>query len=419
MTAPLWHEEFRNVAIMYYHSLKTFVQKHCHFNNFWSKIVKFHCSPDSSKLYGVKTFFQNQPVLKVQRDSHFLYIPRYQLIYVYLVRCNFKKDNVQYVCKAQGFWLDVVNAWVVFNYTEPNTVKQILNQIVWCNSQIRVNNKPICVNSYANAGIGKIIDFLDENTGSFLQYEALMSKYPFKINYLQYQSMLDAIPNHWKKILKENKPALHIEIRTPLDVIMEAPHPARMVYNKLISNYAIISDIQLKCQNLGIIVTKDEVEFSLMTKPLTNITKYRAFHYRLLHNAIILNNRLYYYRLVDTQNCSFCANYKEDVKHFFYECKIVQSISKHICLEYHIDFQNVTFKDIFMNTISKAQNDCKNLIMIIVKQNLYAARCQKTKPNAHKIVQEIEFIKQMELNSAQSVKQMKLVKQKWNLVNLN
>ena len=40
---------------------------------------------------------------------------------------------------------------------------------------------------------------------------------------------------------------------------------------------------------------------------ITNINKYRSFQFRLLHRAVLLNDRLSKWGVVDTEMCSFCG----------------------------------------------------------------------------------------------------------------
>ena len=52
-------------------------------------------------------------------------------------------------------------------------------------------------------------------------------------------------------------------------------------------------------------------------------------------------------------------------------------------------------------------------IMLIIKQNLYAARCLKIKPNANNIIREVNFIKNLEIHAAKTNKSQAYYKRKW------
>ena len=56
--------------------------------------------------------------------------------------CNYDSCDIQFACKASGFWLSVVKAWSKYNYNVPEGLEQIVNRIMWLNSHIRVQGKP-------------------------------------------------------------------------------------------------------------------------------------------------------------------------------------------------------------------------------------------------------------------------------------
>ena len=56
---------------------------------------------------------------------------------------------------------------------------------------------------------------------------------------------------------------------------------------------------------------------------VTNIPKYRSFQYRLLHRAIVTNVQLHYYKLTNSDQCSFCHMQRETYSHLFIQCKKV------------------------------------------------------------------------------------------------
>ena len=43
------------------------------------------------------------------------------------------------------------------------------------------------------------MDFTDENTGCVYMYERLKAKYHFAISFIEYHSLINAIPVGWKK----------------------------------------------------------------------------------------------------------------------------------------------------------------------------------------------------------------------------
>ena len=56
---------------------------------------------------------------------------------------------------------------------------------------------------------------------------------------------------------------------------------------------------------------------------VTNCTRYRNFQYRLLVFNIYTNDRLFYWKLTDLQDCSICGRAKDNLIHMLVKCHIV------------------------------------------------------------------------------------------------
>ena len=50
--------------------------------------------------------------------------------------CNFNEQDIKHICKASGFWLDVITYWANFNFHEVNDIHTLLKQRLWLNSHI-------------------------------------------------------------------------------------------------------------------------------------------------------------------------------------------------------------------------------------------------------------------------------------------
>ena len=50
--------------------------------------------------------------------------------------CNFNEQDIKHICKASGFWLDVITYWANFNFHEVNDIHTLLKQRLQLNSHI-------------------------------------------------------------------------------------------------------------------------------------------------------------------------------------------------------------------------------------------------------------------------------------------
>ena len=60
------------------------------------------------------------------------------------------------------FWRVVLEYWCAVNYTPPMSNAQVRDQILWYDSDIRVDNKVIFYQKWYKAGIIRVEDILDE-----------------------------------------------------------------------------------------------------------------------------------------------------------------------------------------------------------------------------------------------------------------
>ena len=98
---------------------------------------------------------------------------------------------------------DILNAWAHYSFHTPKTTLEIRNQFIWFNSHIKINGKPTFHNIMYYTGITHVKHLLNQY-GNILKYHDFIQKYGIHINYLNYFSIVSAIPASWKVILLEN-----------------------------------------------------------------------------------------------------------------------------------------------------------------------------------------------------------------------
>ena len=128
------------------------------------------------------------------------------------------------------------------------------------------------------------------------------------------------------------------------------------------------------------------------------MVKYRSFQYRLLHNAVILNNRMSHWQPHNAGKCTFCNAHDKNLVHFFKDCVVSKKIwkisFKYMRIKYgeELVFEDLDIATIVLNDIRENKYSYLNLLLLVIKQKLYAFRCLKKTPNAQLIIKEFEFI---------------------------
>ena len=110
---------------------------------------------------------------------------------------------MQYILKLEPESCDllvtfqVLKAWSKINYSRKNTLTDILDSIIWYNSDILVGKKPIFYQKCYEKGIVKIRDILNANN-QFLSYNEFCRRYGHTIDWIRYYGLIEAIPPDYK-----------------------------------------------------------------------------------------------------------------------------------------------------------------------------------------------------------------------------
>ena len=79
----------------------------------------------------------------------------------------------------------------------------MLNQIIWNKQFIRDNKSSVFFPGWKKIGIENLSCVFDNKSNTLMTFTTFMQKYNVNINFLQYCSLLSAIPQEWKTMLKQ------------------------------------------------------------------------------------------------------------------------------------------------------------------------------------------------------------------------
>ena len=220
--------------------------------------------------------------------------------------CNLYEKDVNNVVKyADAFWCSVLKAWCLYHYSDKK--EEAVDQIIWLNSDIRVNNAPIWWETPAKCGLMYVSQLVDTNTHEYLSFEEVSDCYCLTI--LQFNTLKVSIPKAWKTATAEYTDSKFATFN-------KSPHPARLVY-QLINEVADVSGTNARCmQDLGNVEFDIVEEVQFINKSMS-VAKYQSFQYRLLHRAIIMNIHLQRWGIVQDENSSLCELAPETYRHLF------------------------------------------------------------------------------------------------------
>ena len=93
--------------------------------------------------------------------------------------------DVGIIIDKPKFWKETLQAWCEFHHYWPTTGIQVRSQVLWLNSSIRINNKPIIWISYLTVGMIYIQDVLNM-AGVPMTYDELTLEFGKCITWLEY-----------------------------------------------------------------------------------------------------------------------------------------------------------------------------------------------------------------------------------------
>ena len=121
-----------------------------------------------------------------------------------LFKCNYDYNLLDLNGHLPEFYEQIIYYWQEIAAMEPHNKHEILSQTIWNNKFITINKKMIYLPCWHRAGIKQISDLFDEHESRFLPFLSFCNKYTLKCNFLQYYSLISAIPERWKKLLQKN-----------------------------------------------------------------------------------------------------------------------------------------------------------------------------------------------------------------------
>ena len=97
-----------------------------------------------------------------------------------ILRVQLRAEHFELLRCENLFWTDVLRIWLKVNYEAPISNQQVKEQVIWFNSNIKVDNKPFIFRKWYENGISQIKDLLDDE-GNFLSYRQLANKFSLSL----------------------------------------------------------------------------------------------------------------------------------------------------------------------------------------------------------------------------------------------
>ena len=340
----------------------------------------------------------------------------------YIYQINLKPSDASKLLNCSSkIWKEILIAWCKFNYHEPKSKKDILNQGIWYNSNLKLSNH-FYVNQIASrAGLVNVHQMFELN-GLFISFDTYVNRFQSK-NFIWYQAFISRFPEEWLLLLQKD----HVRIETlngneKLQKIKKANpslSPSKIIYWEILSKLPPQTKrVQWELQ-LGVEISSMEWK-KILTTPasLTQCTKLKAFQYRLTNRILTTNVQRNKWDSTVPFLCTFCNAEPESVVHLLVSCEVVTKVWKLLkkWLNYYcyIEFEISPYVIIF-NRYKDSFPLLVNTIILVTKQYIYARKCLNESPNFNNLIKHIAIYRNLERAFAFKNAQYSKYKTKWSI----
>ena len=104
----------------------------------------------------------------------------------------------------------------------------------------------------------------------------------------------------------------------------------------------------------------------------------RYFQYKVLNNALYLNEKLFFFDISETSQCSFCNQNNETIEHLFCHCFVAKTLWNDLntFFENHLSLYDLTPQAAFFGFTEKGLDDTilQNHLLLVFKICLHKSR---------------------------------------------
>ena len=306
------------------------------------------------------------------------------------------------------FYDELVKTWASVHFSEPVGIDDIMSQVIWYNSHIKIEGKPYCNKKWYNGNIKYVNDIVISGGKRFKTIDELQNDYNIPISVMDLNQIKHAMPLKWKKTIREvvgntNNCLEYIRINGTQFHLSSIR--TRDLYALLKDKIALRPTSENKWSELYEIEEDEWSDIYLRSAQLTHNTKIVQMQYKLLMRIIDCNKWLFKCKKTETENCR-CGKL-DDIEHFFIECDQVKCLW-HQMFRWWKDIVDTTFnfsnKEIIFgvdNVFNLEVIMYTNYLILIVKYYIYISKIKE---------EELCFLKAISLLKAELTNEEEIAK---------
>ena len=391
-------------------------------DNFVNGGIKF---PDFSSMLAAQRVMWIKRIIN-SSDNQWKVIP---LTYISLIGGkksignNFKlKRNV-----FPPFYKSCFESWSEFTSNNPNTVKEILSQPLW-NNRFLTKIFPIDFVSFMIKHNVVIIKDLYNVDGTLKTLSDIipLSSQEYQKYYILWLSLISNIPTNWRTLIKnESKSNFLLTFNILPSKLITVSGTVKEIDNLDSKEiYSVCVNHQCEYPTKRVMFEKKYGNIFNWNKVCLNIYKTsidphsRIFQFKIVHDILPTNYKLYRWKVKDSSRCSYCFLENETCEHLFSEC--------HTAITLYSNITNWANKfDILLPKLDKLtilygiipwsfENALLNHFILIYKQTLFYNRDSSNANLMAEFTRRIKNIYHLEDIIAKRKNKLPTHNKKWN-----
>ena len=387
------------------------------------------CNPKNNGGLKLVDFNKKFQSIKIGWISKIIGNPALQYVYYFLIptikeliwSVNLAKGDVPKIISINSQWQEILCEWCDYYYRDENLGGMAKDQIIWLNSNIRINEKPVLNIKCIKAGLMYVGDLIHEENDSPLSFEELTEKLSGCVNWLEYHQLVKAVTVN-RCFTMDEQPTDNISRMGSLAVLCKTKKPVSIVYNLLINRNAD-KNLVGKLVKYQTMVNEDITTEDYCTNynnlyMIARDAKARDFQYRQLSFILFTNTTLHRWQLVDSSFCNLCKKeILQDVKHLFWECTMVQPLYSFLNDSINNEL-NFNLENIFLCTVIESVRHIANYLTLHLKMYIYSCKCMDEIPTVQQFKVRIKQIRRIEKYNCIGANQRQNFERRWSDVKI-
>ena len=231
---------------------------------------------------------------------------------------------------CNNFYKQVLECWYNFFSKEPETYLEIIQEKFQYNRFLKIGEKQLD-NSFdflKKHNILRVVDIIEGN--NFMTKVELETKLACSISALFYNSLVCAIPQRWKLLIRSNKKPNNY-LKHDISHLKKniAQLKTRDIYCYLTYTKNLPTSVNKWIEHYPFLETLDWTQLFRVPYQITKEPKLQSFQYCITNRFVNCNYNLFLWRQIDSELCDICHQI-DTIEHFFYYCSVVNNFWIHV-----------------------------------------------------------------------------------------